>query len=96
VEHALRYAAVGILGQYDGQYYGPHMMGGGWWWMWIVWAGGLLLVLLLVYLLIAGSRNGGRPSGPPPETPLDILKKRYAKGEITRAEYEQMKKDLES
>jgi putative membrane protein len=31
----------------------------------------------------------------PTETPLDILKRRYAKGEITKEEFQQMKKDLE-
>jgi uncharacterized membrane protein len=30
------------------------------------------------------------------ETPLDILKKRFAKVEITRDEFEKMKKDLEA
>ncbi|SHK15652.1 putative membrane protein [Desulfatibacillum alkenivorans DSM 16219] len=30
------------------------------------------------------------------ETPLDILKRRYASGQITQDEFEQMKKDLES
>lgn len=64
------------------------------------WGGGvvmwlLLLVVLgvLVYFLVRASQAGGfRPT--PPETPLDILKKRYARGEITKEQFDEMKKDL--
>lgn len=56
----------------------------------------LLLVLLaavVVYLLL--KRHGDtRQIEVPRETPLEIVKRRYAKGEITREEYEEMKKEL--
>jgi putative membrane protein len=58
----------------------------------------MLVVMLLVIYLIFG-RGGFRPpwynnDRPNPESALDILKKRYAKGEITKEEFEQMKKDI--
>ena len=31
-----------------------------------------------------------------PETPLQVLNQRYASGEITKAQYEQMKRDIDS
>jgi len=34
-------------------------------------------------------------SGHKIETPLEILRRRYARGEITKEEYERMKRDLE-
>lgn len=62
---------------------------------------GLTVMLLLIFLVFGrgfrppwqdGSRHHGE--GQSTETALDILKKRYAKGEITREEFEQMKKDI--
>ena len=45
-------------------------------------------VVYLIQLIAKGSRQGDK------ETPLDILKKRYAKGELTFKEFEKMKKDV--
>jgi putative membrane protein len=55
----------------------------------------MLLIGLVAYAL--GWRPQFNQIGPAPtsETPVDILKARYARGEISRAEYEQMHQDLE-
>ncbi len=64
-------------------------MGFGWIFMILFWA---LVILGIVYIVQAVSRKAGQPG--PEEKPLDILKKRYAKGEITKEEFERMKDDL--
>ena len=73
-------------------------------WSWHVWMFPMIMPLfwiffigLILYLIFG--RRGTRQSWPPgphpeSETALDILKKRYAKGEITKAEFEQMKRDI--
>lgn len=72
--------------------YGPY--GGGPWmffhllfWILII----IGIILLIVWIV---KQSGARAAGPGEETALDILKKRYARGEISREEYEGMKKDL--
>lgn len=70
-----------------------HMMGPwGWVFMLIFW---VLVIVALVYGVrwLAGRNRQGGDVGS--RTPLDILKERYARGEITREEFERMKKDLE-
>jgi putative membrane protein len=82
-----------------GQYQDHYGMMGNWWWIWFTGIGGFIVLVLVIYLLAYTLRSGGRGARAPEapcETPLDILKKRYAKGEITREEYEQMRRDLES
>lgn len=60
---------------------------------------GLIAPLLLIGLVAYGL--GWRPqfnqtgSAQTSETPVEILKARYARGEISREEYDQMHRDLE-
>jgi len=50
---------------------------------------------LLLHIFIIQNSKTKSAGGTTQETSLDILKKRYAKGEITKEEYERMKKDVE-
>lgn len=56
---------------------------------WVLIIGG---VVWLVQSLARGT--GSSPILPQGESPLDILKKRYARGEITKEQFEGMKRDL--
>lgn len=68
-------------------------MWGGMWFSWIFW---IVIIGLIIWLVInQSSRNKQNFPSSPNETPLDILKKRYAKGEINKEQFEQMRKDLE-
>lgn len=49
------------------------------------------LALLIRWLWAQSTLAGGKES---PESPLDIVRKRYARGEIDRQEYEAKIKDL--
>lgn len=83
---------------------GPGMMGG-----WGGWGGGAnlwlgLLTMLFWVLILAGiglvvvwavRHMGPRETTDSSPRALDILKERYARGELTREQYEQMRRDLE-
>lgn len=66
---------------YEGHYWGMH------WVWWIIW------VMFIIWIFatpwdIPGERRKK-------DTPLNILRKRYAAGEISKEEFEEMKKTLE-
>ena len=78
----------------------------GWGWMFF---GGLLMVLFwggliaLIVFAVRGltgsgyqSRSGEQPELRVTPNALEILKARYAKGEITQEEFETIRKDLDS
>lgn len=73
--------------------YGPGFYFGGfpgmivWLLFWIVAAAGI--ITLITRLARRSTEEAGKS-----EEPLDILKRRYAAGEIDRVEFEQKKKDL--
>lgn len=81
-----------------GDYWGPHMMWGGGFlggsFMIIFW----ILVIVAIFLGIrwAARSGGSTPTPDRKETALDVLKRRYASGEIDRDQFMSMKKDLEN
>lgn len=59
----------------------------------------ILAITVIFTVVFMVRRIGGEGRGyvphPPVETPLEILKRRYARGEIDRDEFNRMKKDLQ-
>jgi putative membrane protein len=72
--------------------WGPHMMYG--------FPGGMFMMMVLfiavaVLLYVAFRKQSeSRPAEFSRETPMEILKRRFAKGEISKEQFEEMKKDL--
>lgn len=65
---------------YEHHFWGMHLL---WWIFWII----LILWIFATPYEIPGQRTKN-------ETPMDILKKRLAKGEITNEEFDEKKKIL--
>ena len=57
----------------------------------------ILIVVGIVYAIrwLAASTNAAKSTSASGETPVDILKKRYARGEIDKVEFEDKKKYIE-
>lgn len=68
--------------------------GAGWWWafggvsMILLWVGLIVLLVWVVMKVVKGSSNESKGDA------MDIARERYAKGEISKEEFEQIKQDL--
>lgn len=65
--------------------------------------GTIVVLIILFWLLVVGSvvflvvylvRSSDRQQNQEKEKPIEILKERYAKGEISKEEFEEKKKEL--
>jgi putative membrane protein len=72
-----------------------------WGWGWGIWfwmLGGLALtvglVVLIVWAVLSVSRRADDDGRRPQQTALDILRERYARGEISAEEFEEAKRIL--
>ena len=76
----------------------PETMHQYWWGFW--WFGPIFMLIFWVLVIVGivalikwiGSQS--RIEGRTEESAMDILKKRYAKGEISKEEFEEKKKDI--
>ena len=86
--------------QSQGPYYGHHMWESGW----HGWFFGPIMMIAFVVLAVAavvflvrvlgGHGHAAAPYAPPGNPPLDILKERFAKGEIDKTEFEERRRVL--
>ena len=60
-------------------------IGGGMWLFWLI----LLIVIILLFKIMGTQSKTS-------DSPMELLKKRYANGEINKEEFEEIKKTLQS
>lgn len=71
-----------------------HMMGYGGYGGIFMWFIMIVFVGFIIYFVSSRMNKTDDSPGPTHESPMDILKKRYARGEINKEEFERLKKDL--
>lgn len=98
---ALGSPTLAIAQQQSAPDYGPHMWSGSWYGsffgpiMMIVFIAVAVVVVVLVVRGLGGAGRGGTTQVPSDKTPLDILKERFAKGEIDKEEFEERRRVLD-
>jgi putative membrane protein len=73
------------MGTYE---HGGFFMGG---FMWLFW---IALIVAVVFSVKSFSNQSGQNSTP--DSPIEILRKRYARGEINKEDFERMKHELQN
>lgn len=75
-------------------------MGFGWVFMFFFWVLVVMGIIYLIQLIAKGSKSGSQENreiflgASREDSAIDILKKRYARGEITKDEFEKLRDDL--
>ncbi len=67
-------------------------MGG--WWMWFIMLIAVFLIILLIYLIMSEDKRDEKRLSESNRSAEKILDERYARGEISKEEYKQMKKEM--
>jgi putative membrane protein len=79
----------GMLGYGYGMSWFSHIL------MIVFWVALIVGIIFLIRWLVVASRSGGHQAvNQGGDTALDILRKRYARGEINKQEFEEKKRDL--
>ena len=81
----------GMMGNYNNNGYGGMMGYFGWGGMLV---GALILILIIIAIVFAVKAFNRKPTSLSADQPLEILKRRYASGEINKEEYERMVQHL--
>ena len=92
-------SSAALAQQQDWPYHGPHMWAGASWMFFgpLIMIAFIAAVVAVVVLLIRwlGGSHGAAPPSSPGRTPLDILKERFARGEIDKEEFEERRRVLD-
>lgn len=81
---------------YDWGYGGHWSMGFGWIFMVLFWILLIVGTVALVKWIFSATPGQGAPLAPARRDALEILRERYARGEIDREEYEERKRVLDA
>ncbi|MQY78093.1 MAG: SHOCT domain-containing protein [Bacteroidetes bacterium] len=73
--------------------HGFNGMGFGMGWGWII---GLIILVAVIWVIVKASNQNSHTNQSGNKTFLDLLKERYARGEIDKEEFEEKKRNLSS